>query len=81
MNLIPVFLAEATQKDGSWLEQLSWVATIVLAIAAIIALWQVYAVIFVFHPCTSVAITQFTSRALDPPSTLTPAQTPVPPSQ
>ena len=45
MSATNLFFADAILKDVHLLEQMSWVANIVLAVAALVALWQIFAVI------------------------------------
>ena len=45
MNKIATVLADALPKDSHWLEQLSWASSVIMAIAALFALKQVYAAI------------------------------------
>ncbi len=45
MNVPFITLADAVPLDLPWLEQLSWVANVMLAVAALMALWQVRAAI------------------------------------
>lgn len=45
MNVFPAFLAELAAPAPHLLEQLSWVANIILAVAALLAIWQVFAAV------------------------------------